>query len=128
MPESPSGVDPERLEPVLAEGAEFNGLLVLHGATRIDGGVRGEIVGADVLCVGPGASVEAHLSAEEIVVAGEVKGNLTAARRVELRAGARVLGSVSTARLTMLEGAILDGSCRAGQSGPAEVPETPPSS
>ena len=126
MPERPSGVDPERLAPVLANGAEFTGLLVLHGATRIDGGVRGEIVGADVLCVGPGALVEAHLSAEEIVVAGEVRGNLTGGRRIELRPGARVLGSVRTARLTVAEGAVLEGSCRTGPD-PGDPPETPSS-
>jgi cytoskeletal protein CcmA (bactofilin family) len=91
--------------------------------------VRGEIVGADVLCVGPEASVEAHLSAEEIVVAGEVRGNLTARRRIELRSGARVQGSVRTARLVVAEGAVLDGSCRTGQGSavdPGDPPETPP--
>lgn len=127
MPEPSSPLDPERLEPVLARGAEFCGLLVLHGAARIDGSVRGEIIGADLLCIGPGASIEASLAAREIVVAGEVKGDLVAARRIELRPGARVLGDVETARLSMAEGSVLEGACRSGwpAGGAAEVPPSP---
>lgn len=118
MFDTPGTIVPERLQPVLAEGAEFTGLLVLHGATRIDGGIRGEVMGADVLCIGPGASIEANLAAQEIVVAGEVKGDLAAGRRIELRPGARVVGDVATARLSVAEGAVLEGVCRAGRAGP----------
>jgi cytoskeletal protein CcmA (bactofilin family) len=127
MPERAPQLDPERVPPVLASGAAFQGLLVLHGTARIDGSVRGEVVGADLLCIGPGASVEACLAAREIVVAGEVKGDLVAERRVELRPGARVLGDVETARLSMAEGAVLEGACRAGApaAGAAEVPSSP---
>lgn len=114
MPEPAARSDPERLEPVLGSGAGFDGLLVLHGAARIDGHVRGEIIGADLLCIGPGACVEACLDAQEIVVAGEVRGDVTGSRRVELRPGARVHGAVRTARLSVAEGSFLEGRCRAG--------------
>jgi cytoskeletal protein CcmA (bactofilin family) len=126
MAERVSQLDPERLEPVLASGAEFCGLLVLHGTARIDGSVRGEVMGADLLWIGPGASVEACLAAREIVVAGEVKGDLVAEGRIELRPGARVLGDVETARLSMAEGSVLEGACRAGAA-PAGTPEAPSS-
>ena len=119
-------LDPTQLAPVLAPGAEFSGLLVLHGATRIDGSVSGEIVGASVLCIGPGACVAASLAAEEIVVAGEVRGDLVAGRRVELRRGARVLGDVETPLLNVAEGALIEGHCRSGPIPPASR-EVPPS-
>ncbi len=108
------------MEPVLAPGAEFSGLLVLHGAARIEGRVSGEVIGAQVLCIGPGASVEASLAAEEIVVAGEVTGDLRGRERVELRPGARVRGGVETARLAVAEGSFLEGPCRTarGAEGP----------
>jgi cytoskeletal protein CcmA (bactofilin family) len=119
-------IDPTQLAPVLAPGAEFSGLLVLHGATRIDGSIRGEIVGADVLCIGPGACVEASLAAQEIVVAGEVRGDLVAGRRVELRRGARVVGNVETPVLSVAEGSFLEGRCRSGPVAqpPSEVPRS----
>lgn len=99
---------------VLAPGAEFTGLLVLHGAARIDGGVRGEVMGARVLWVGPDAVIEADLEADEILVAGTVHGDLRGHRRIELRPGARIHGAVSTARLVMAEGSSIEGPCRAG--------------
>lgn len=126
MREDHSGLDPTQLAPVLAPGAEFSGLLVLHGATRIDGSISGEIVGADVLCIGPGACVAASLAAEEIVVAGEVQGDLVAGRRVELRRGARVVGNVETPVLNVAEGALIEGRCRSGVIPPPSS-EVPPS-
>ena len=119
-------LDPIQLAPLLAPGAEFSGLLVLHGAARIDGSISGEIVGANVLCIGPGACVAASLAAEEIVVAGEVRGDLVAGRRVELRPGARVLGNVETPLLNVAEGALIEGHCRSGMISPASR-EVPPS-
>lgn len=100
------------MAPVLAPGAEFSGLLVLHAAARIEGRVEGEVIGAEVLCIGAGASVRASLVAEEIVVSGEVEGDLRGRERVELRSGARVRGSVETARLSVAEGSFLEGPCR----------------
>jgi cytoskeletal protein CcmA (bactofilin family) len=125
MPDRRANLDPERLEPVLARGAEFSGLLVLHGAARIDGSVDGEIIGAEALCIGPGAVVEAALRAEEIVVAGEVRGDVFGARRVELRPGARVRGAVETPRLAVAEGSFLEGPCRAGSGEARETPRSP---
>ncbi|MDJ0849731.1 MAG: polymer-forming cytoskeletal protein [Myxococcota bacterium] len=113
----------ERMDPVLGPGAEFSGLLVLHGAARIEGRVSGEVMGAQVLCIGPGASVEASLAADEIVVAGEVQGDLRGRERVELRPGARVRGAVETARLSVAEGSFFEGPCRTARGG-----DTPSSS
>lgn len=126
MPDNRPKIDPTQLAPVLAPGAEFSGLLVLHGATRIDGNITGEIVGADVLCVGPGACVAASLAAEEIVVAGEVQGDLVAGRRVELRRGARVIGDVETPLLNVAEGAVVEGRCRSGAIPPEAGEVAPP--
>jgi cytoskeletal protein CcmA (bactofilin family) len=114
MSERPSAADAEQLPPILGEGAEFRGLLVLHGAARIDGRVHGEVMGAEVLWIGPRASVEASLCADEIVVAGAVQGDLRARRRIELRPSARVCGAVEAPRLVLADGSVLEGRCRSG--------------
>lgn len=107
MPEPP---------PLLVAGSEFHGTLVLHGAARIDGRMRGEILGADLLHIGPSGAVSASVEAEEVVVAGRLEGAVRARQRVELRATGRLRGRVETPRLTVAEGGILEGSCRAGDS------------
>jgi len=116
--------DLDSLPTVLAPGAEFSGLLVLHGEARIEGAIRGEIIGADVLWVGPNASIEASLEADEIVVAGAVMGDLRGRRRIELCSGARVRGSVETPRFSMGDGSLLDGPCRSGVLAGSETPSS----
>lgn len=109
MPEGPERSGPR---PLLAAGTHFSGLLVLHGDVRIDGHIRGEIVGADCLRIGETAHIEARVEAAEVVVEGSLEGELTARRRVELRATARVHGSIDTGRLSLADGSVFEGPCR----------------
>ena len=107
----------------LEAGARFEGLVLLHGAARIDGQVRGEVVGAERLEIGEGAALEATVEAGEIVVAGRVAGALRATRRLELRPTARVRGRIEAPRLAAAAGARVEGDCRVG--GPGRTPAVP---
>lgn len=107
----------------LEAGARFEGLVLLHGAARIDGQVRGEVVGAEHLEIGEGAALEATVEAGEIVVAGCVVGTLRATLRLELGPTARVHGRIETPRLAAAAGAVVDGECRVG--GPRSTPAAP---
>jgi cytoskeletal protein CcmA (bactofilin family) len=123
-PLEPSAARPDR--PLLGAGAHFEGLLVLHGAARIDGTMRGRVLGADILYVGEHGSVEARIDAEEVVVAGRIVGDVTASRRVELQPTARVSGRLTAPRISFAEGCEFDGPCNAGETPGAagKEPET----
>lgn len=88
--------------------------------------VRGEVTGAeDVvlhgtmqgtvtltesrLTVGPEARLHAELSVHDVIVLGEVEGNVVAAGRVELRKGGSLKGDITAARLSIEEGAGVQG-------------------
>ncbi len=114
MPDPAPIAEPRRPGPVLGEGMEFSGLVVLHGTARIEGRIHGEVLGADRLRIGERASVEGRVEAGEVVVAGELVGELHARRRVELCSTARVRAAIHTPRLMLAEGSILDGPCRTG--------------
>lgn len=113
VPSEPTASQPQR--PLLARGTEFCGLVVIHGSARIDGRVRGEIVGAERLEIGETGAVEARVEAEEVIVAGSLEGEVRAGRRVELLATARVHGTIETPRLALVEGAFVEGRCRTGE-------------
>lgn len=115
--------DGQRLPPVLPEGARFEGLLVLPGPARIDGWVRGEVLAASDLWVGPTGRVEADLEVRAVVIEGLVDGNVLARDRIDLRASARLRGRVAAPRLLMAEGCIVDGQCAAGVA--PDTPESP---
>lgn len=76
----------------------------------VDGRVEGTVTLAENrLTIGPSASVSADLSAKDILVLGQVKGNLAAAGRVELRAGCLVEGDIHALRLAVEDNAVFRG-------------------
>jgi cytoskeletal protein CcmA (bactofilin family) len=76
----------------------------------IDGVVNGTIhlTGAKVTVLTEGR-VFATISAQDVVVAGQVEGEIRATGRVELRSGSVVVGDICATRLSIEEGATLRG-------------------
>lgn len=118
-PATPEGADPP-LEPVLAPGTAFEGILVLPGPARIEGRVRGDVLAGGPVWVGESGVVEADLEADVVVVEGRVEGDLRARGRIELGPRAVVRGNLETPRLAMAEGSVVNGRCRCGRG-----PRTP---
>jgi cytoskeletal protein CcmA (bactofilin family) len=115
MPEAPSELTASQTQrPLLERGTEFCGLVVIHGSARIEGCVRGEIVGAQRLEIGEAGALAARVEADEVIVAGSLEGEVRARRRVELLATARVNGTIETPRLVLADGAWFEGHCRTG--------------
>ena len=76
----------------------------------IDGRVEGTIeLGDRSLTIGAGASVEADLVAQTIVISGAVAGNVQASVKVDLHATASVSGDIATPLLVMADGAVVTG-------------------
>ena len=99
---------------LLGEGARFEGLLVLPGAARLDGHVRGRVVAHGPLRIGPSGRIEADLEASHLEVEGRVEGDLRASELIALGPGARVEGALCAPRLRIAEGARIEGRCRSG--------------
>lgn len=76
----------------------------------VDGRIEGTIsLSESKLTVGPNAVLAADLTAREIVVQGQVQGNIVAGGRVELRSGSEVIGDVRAMRLAIEDNAIFRG-------------------
>ncbi len=72
----------------------------------IDGRVEGTVqLGDNRLTIGPNANVAADLVARDVLVMGQVQGNILATGRVELRAGCMVEGDVRALRLAIEDNA-----------------------
>jgi cytoskeletal protein CcmA (bactofilin family) len=72
----------------------------------IDGRVEGTVnLGDNRLTIGPNANVAADLTARDVLVMGQVQGNILATGRVELRAGCLVEGDVRALRLAIEDNA-----------------------
>jgi cytoskeletal protein CcmA (bactofilin family) len=117
--------------PLFAPGAEFEGLVVLHRPTRIDAALRGALFGSRIW-IGPSGSVEGTVEVDELVVEGQLAGDVLARVRAELRAEARVSGELRTARLAAEQGCRLNARCHtvsspqaADRAGSADAERTP---
>jgi len=112
---------------VLGPGTRFEGLLTFRGRARVDGSLRGEIAGHGLLVLGPGARAEARIEVDELIVAGEIEGDVHARRRVELLATGCIRGDVETPRLVIAEGGRLLGRCTTGSAARGSGAATPTS-
>lgn len=76
----------------------------------VDGRVEGTVsLSESRLTIGPNANVQADLSAKDVLILGQVQGNVVASGRVELRAGCVVEGDIRALRLAVEDNAAFRG-------------------
>ena len=77
---------------------------------QIDGKVDGPIsLRGHGLTVGPAAQLNSEIQAREVVVYGKVVGNVHARDRVDVKSDGSVVGDISTARISIEDGAQFKG-------------------
>ena len=117
-PSAAAAPDPQKVttaqmpRPSLGSDTSISGRLSFTGPTRIDGRLRGEVRANELLVVGEDAVVEGVVRAAQLVVLGEVRGDVRGAERVEIAPGGRLMGTVEAQSLVVRPGGYLDGDCR----------------
>lgn len=102
----------ERITSVLGAGIIWQGSLSGSGGVRIEGTFEGQIALKGLLVVGETGKVTCeNLRAANVIVAGAVKGNISA-QKVEIRSSGRVWGDIVTTAFATEEGAFLRGQIR----------------
>ena len=103
----------EEANKFLEVDASMQGSLVFKDPVnlQINGRFEGSLQTRGNLIIGERASVEASVTGDAIVIAGQLQGDVTATERLELRATARMTGKISTPSLLVQQGAIIQGQC-----------------
>jgi cytoskeletal protein CcmA (bactofilin family) len=105
---------------MLSKESEVSGKLSFSGPTRIDGRLRGEVRGDDMLVIGEAGYVNGTIRATTLLVLGRVEGDV-GAERVEVGPRGALRGSIETRALVVHEGAEFDGECRVAPPARATV-------
>ncbi len=105
----------EAINTIIGEGAQFNGEFILPGSLRIDGTFSGKILSENKVIVGPTGHVKTNIQARQVIVAGQVDGNIYAVDGVHLLSTARVYGDIVSANLVVDEGVVFEGRARINQ-------------
>ncbi len=93
----------------------------------VDGEVDGSIaLRGQSLTIGPNGRVRANIEARNVVVHGRVDGDVHATDRVDLRKSASLTGDISTARISIEDGAYFKGTIDIQKPEPAGKAENKP--
>src|SRR5271170_8006356 len=113
---NPNTYNPIKTVSAPIEQATIGRTLVIKGelsgseALYIDGRIEGKISLPDNrVTIGRNGTVQANITAREVVVLGKVSGNIECSDRVDIRSEGSVTGDVSTVRISVEDGAVLKG-------------------
>ncbi len=87
----------------------LQGRLEIQGDLKIAGNVEGDLKASGDVTIDSGANIQAAIEGANVSVRGQVTGNVTARKRLTLGGSGRLNGDVRVARLTVEDGATLNG-------------------
>jgi cytoskeletal protein CcmA (bactofilin family) len=115
-PSSGPGLNPIKTVGAPMEQATLGRSLVIKGEVSgseslyVDGRIEGKIsLPENRVTIGRNGTVQANITAREVVVMGKVSGNIDCSDRVDIRSEGSVTGDVTTQRISVEDGAVLKG-------------------
>lgn len=111
---------------VIGPDAKFKGDLIFESGAKVLGQFEGSIKSKGKLYIADGSQCKATISAKEVSVEGRIDGNVEAGDRIELKPTGIVTGDITATRMTMSEGASINGHCHIGPNGQASTANAKP--
>jgi len=102
----------DEINAFLGKDTEFEGKLSFTGAVRIDGKISGEIFSNGTLIVGESAVIKAQIHIADMVISGEVHGDIFAEKKIEITVPGKLFGNIKTPKLVLEEGVVFEGNCK----------------
>ena len=95
----------------IGKAVKIDGQIYSKEDLYVDGDVEGTIeLKEHRLTIGPNGKVHSNIKAREVVILGNVQGNVEASDKLEVRKDARLVGDIKTARIVIEDGAYFKGS------------------
>src|SRR5712664_3413527 len=106
---------------------------ILAAGLTIEGKIKGTVKVNGELTIEPGAFIEGEITAESVLVAGDVRGQIAAATRVEFKDSGTLIGDVKASSVVVSAGSKMRGKMEfgwkegEGEAGPPENGSQPSS-
>ncbi len=94
--------------------AVFKGDLEFESGARVLGRIEGTVASKGKILIADGSECTATVTARDVSVEGVLTGNVEAGDRISVAQTGQVHGDIQAARMTMAEGATVNGYCRIG--------------
>jgi len=92
---------------IIGKGLTLKDDIVCHENLTVEGAIEGTITTEQQMSVGRNGSVKADINAQNVRIEGSVNGSIKATGKVEILSGGSFCGELSSKRLVIQEGAIL---------------------
>jgi cytoskeletal protein CcmA (bactofilin family) len=107
----------------IGKSISIKGDVVGDEDTVLEGRVEGRVsLKNHHLTIGPNGDVQGEVSAKQVTVVGKVAGNVIASERIEVRETGRIQGDLVAPRLTVAEGAVINGAITMKDGGALSQP------
>ncbi len=110
-----------KTEAIIPVDVEVQGQVKSAVNIQIDGKLNGDLSCTGHAVIGSSAVINGNMTVGSIVVSGHVRGNISAAERIDLKATAKLTGDIKAKKLTVEEGAAFVGKSEVNPSGPAST-------
>jgi len=108
-------IQKEDTETVIGAGVDVEGTFKANGNVTIKGHISGSVETQADLYIAETAHIEGDTTAKNVLVGGEMHGNIVADDKVKLLGSAKIIGDVTCQFLSIEEGARLNGKCQMGK-------------
>ena len=109
---------------LINEGCKISGEISGNGDFIVNGEVAGDCDIDGTVTLARNGFWQGSIRAENVIVAGQIEGDITAASKVEITNTARISGTVSAEAIAVAEGAVVEGAMQTtGQTKPIEFKE-----
>jgi len=95
----------------LDSGSRIEGELSFDTTFRVDGKLTGKVTSDGNLNVGEGGEIDGEIRVGQIFISGTVRGEVHAARRVQIAAKGKAFADLHTPSLVIEDGALFEGRC-----------------
>lgn len=101
----------ESITTIISADTSIEGNIVSGNSIRLSGAVKGDIISKGLVIVTQGARVKGNITAESVLVAGSVEGNLQIVNKTNIEPSGEVIGDITTKRLLVDEESVFSGKC-----------------
>jgi len=103
--------DSTRVQAIIGKAVKINGEIYSKEDLHVEGEVEGTIeLQEHRLTIGPNGKLRSNVKAREVVILGNVQGNVDVGDKLEVRKDGSLVGDIKTARIVIEDGAYIKGS------------------
>jgi cytoskeletal protein CcmA (bactofilin family) len=97
---------------LISNGTDITGDIICNGDIRIDGSVTGTLNTKGKIVIGPTGKIKGEVICKNSEISGTIEGKVTVNQLLNLKSSCKILGDISTSKLSIEPGAKFSGNCK----------------